>query len=403
MIVNSWTPGNNSHFARWDTGSTTPACLDHEGIDGGVMGSETLIKEKIPKIFQRLENVKMSDSETEKTGVDFIIGEIKDRFISKAKYSKLQNEVAALKRELQTAKQNANEVRKLKWELEREKENMKEIKREYDREKLQNDIVRAEKKVAESKYGAMELKLKLKNQQYDELLKKTECNRNQKESSETQTIKMEAVESGEVKVPSMPSSKVGTATGQATGPTSELAPAKAGTKRKQSNSAGDKLRRSKRKAQTKVSESPKKLYNCAECFNEWGKDIEKKFRYFESPTGRYRPIEDKSTAPDPQLKIQTFTNFEDYEKHLIDVHNMWSDPNLTRGKCGIAFFIPYGEPDREWNYTPFGDKVCVVCDVPFEEQTRYDQHFEIEHADLNELTKNELYAIWYKYDQKIYA
>ena len=81
--------------------------------------------------------MKMSDSETEKTGVDFIIGEIKDRFISKTKYSKLQNEVAALKRELQTAKQNTNEVRKLKWQLETVKENMKEMKREYDWEKLQ--------------------------------------------------------------------------------------------------------------------------------------------------------------------------------------------------------------------------------------------------------------------------
>ena len=259
----------------------------------------------------------------------------------------------------------------------------------------------------------MELKLKLKNQQYDDLMKKTDCNQNEKESIGTQTIKMEAVESGKMNVPaSTPSSTVGTATGSATRPASELAPAKAGTKRKQSNSVWDKLRRSKRKAQTEVSEnldvteSPKKLYNCADCFEKWGKDVEKKFRYFESPTGRYRPIEDKSTAPDPKLKIQTFTNFDDYEKHLKDVHGRdrwagWED--LTRGKCGIAFLIPWGKPDREWNYTPDGDKVCIVCDARFKLQARYDQHFLVEHADLNTLSKNEVYAIWYKYDQKSYA
>ena len=52
MFVNSWKPGNNSHLARWDTGSTT-SFLEHEGIDGGVMSSETLIKEKVPKIGKR--------------------------------------------------------------------------------------------------------------------------------------------------------------------------------------------------------------------------------------------------------------------------------------------------------------------------------------------------------------
>jgi len=97
-------------------------------------------------------------------------------------------------------------------------------------------------------------------------------------------------------------------------------------------------------------------------------------------------------------------------KHLETVHGWtdlrdWDRNYIIKSKCAIAFLIPWCEPDREYNNTPDGDKICTLrnCDARFDVQARLDQHFELEHADLDNLTRTELFDLWYKYDDVIYA
>ena len=132
--------------------------------------------------------------------------------------------------------------------------------------------------------------------------------------------------------------------------------------------------------------------------------MKEKFRYRDTSGDypRYRTMADKSKAPDPKLEIKRFTNIDDYVKHLDTVHG-WRDGDIKKGKCGIAFLIPWQEPDREYNYTPDGNNICKICDARFDVQARYDQHFELEHADLDTITKTKLYDLWFKYDDVIYA
>ena len=61
----------------------------------------------------------------------------------------------------------------MKKELEKKNEHFQklEIFKLYERERLKNEIIEAEKKVLGSKLTEIELKLKLKTQEYDELLK----------------------------------------------------------------------------------------------------------------------------------------------------------------------------------------------------------------------------------------
>ena len=59
----------------------------------------------------------------------------------------------------------------------------------------------------------------------------------------------------------------------------------------------------------------KTIYNCYQCIHKWAV---------------------KSKAPDPKLKIKRFTNIEDYVNHLDTIHG-WTDRDIIKGKCGIAF------------------------------------------------------------------
>ena len=61
---------------------------------------------------------------------------------------------------------------------------------------------------------------------------------------------------------------------------------------------------------------------------------------------------------------------------------------------------------QQYNFTPDGVnicKICKICDARFDVKARYNQHFELEHADLDKLTRTELYDLWHKYDDNPYA
>ena len=116
----------------------------------------------------------MSDSENEDGVFENIAEQMKNKFVTKKKYSR---KVTGMKRELREKDQELQKMR---------------VK--YDREKLKNDIIIAEKKVIESRFNEIELKLKLKTQEYDELLmsKKFDNKIIEKNSVGIQTIEKES-------------------------------------------------------------------------------------------------------------------------------------------------------------------------------------------------------------------
>ena len=335
----------------------------------------------------------MSASGSEQTSIDFVVAEIKRTLISKKELRKSQDEVLSLKNQLKRAEECLNESR-----------------REYEREKLQKEIIIAEKKVVESKFDEIALKLKLKNQQYDDLLKsKNTVGENAKVSIGTQTIKIEPNEIGVVNVPiSTPSTTSSAAV--------RTMAAKAGTKRKQSVLTDYKLRRPKRNTgsndcgtmdSNSKPEQTYKRYTCFHCFDSWGKDVKQntcmpiRETTFESwhPQLRY----DVEKGPDPKLSIRTFTDYYGYHNHIKNDHAESNSSKLSNNfhmsRCSIPFKNPVG--DLELNYTPTGKKICEICYVRFKQPNRLQKHLEIEHANLSVLTKNELFGIWFKYDEML--
>ena len=78
--------------------------------------------------------------------------------------------------------QLSKKVEAMESDLFKKDEDFQKMKAAYEQEKLKNDIIIAEKKVVESRFNEIELKLMLKNQEYDELLKskKSDDNTNTK-------------------------------------------------------------------------------------------------------------------------------------------------------------------------------------------------------------------------------
>ena len=166
---------------------------------------------------------------------------------SEVEHEVFENITEQMKRKFVTRKRFNKKVHQMKAVLEKRNEQFQkmEIFKLYERERLKNHIIEAEKKVLESKLTEIELKLKMKNQDYDELLKwkNIEDNPIEKVSFGTQTAIEESRPSIETITGRM--SPATTTTTKAAGEMTGKA-TKARTKRKQLDLVEP--RRSKRKA-----------------------------------------------------------------------------------------------------------------------------------------------------------
>ena len=169
----------------------------------------------------------MSDSEVEHEVFENITDQMKRKFVTRKRYN--------------------TKVYQMKEELEKKNEHFQklEIFKLYERERLKNKIIEAEKKVLGSKLTEIELKLKLKTQEYDELLKwkNSDDNPIEKVSFGTQTAIEESRPSIETITGRMSPATTTKAAGEMTGKATST---KARTKRKQLDLVEP--RRSKRKA-----------------------------------------------------------------------------------------------------------------------------------------------------------
>ena len=278
---------------------------------------------------------------------------IQSSLVPKSQYDDLQNEVACLKSEFESVRN--------------------EWKSKFEEQKLAMDILQAEKEsleseknTFESKFKEVSLKLKQKTNQYDSLLKSTE-------TTGTQTIKEEPIEIGIVNVPTSSSSH-----------RNEYS-VKTGMKRSNSNLDDDKRKTSKRiknsksnnvKRKNRKSVQTKRNFSCYKCMESWGDDIS---QFGADPT--------KIGAPDPKQKIPTFTSFTDYKNHFISVHDGYiaefiENPCLS---ClhGAGHCIEM-----------HGEIKCEICSLSFKSKADHDFHKRFEHADIISMNNNEIYELY---------
>ena len=324
--------------------------------------------EFIKGVFDNFEIQKMSETTYQK-----VFEVIRSSLVPNSQYDELQKEVACLKSELESVRNQ--------WQS------------KFDEQKLAMDILQAEKeslesekKAFENKFKEVSLKLKQKTHQYDSLLKSTETGHKETSiatlSAGTQTVKEEPREIGVVNVPTSSSSHA------------DRPAVTTGTKRSNSNLEDDKRRTSKRmkssksdngKRTTRKSVQTQRRFSCFECLIIWGYDIEQKFGSDPSQPG----------APDPKKKVQTFTSFNDYRNHCVSAHAE-DNAKYIENPCKETSCLLASDHSQN-EFWPHGDIKCEICSLSFALQEDHDWHKRFGHADFSSMNNNDIYELYHAY------
>ena len=282
-----------------------------------------------------------------------------------------------LEAEMKTLQAENLELQNVKNELETLKS---EIALKIDVLEAGMKTLEAEKRTIESKFDEVSVKLKLKTHEYDSLLNSKQdrrqvklvfkSNGTGKASIGIQTIKEEPKEIGVVNVPASLSSQP------------KDPPAKSGTKRTASN-VGDRTIIKAKRMKTEMSNSisrmtrqsteKKKKFTCCDCFLKWGKEIE----------DEYDGDPDKTGAPKPNDAIKTFSSLREYKIHIQQDYCC----QITNSP---AFWPEYRDTDS----------ICKICDCRFGIREGYEQHLDIEHCNINDMTNKQMFDLYLKYKDK---
>ena len=286
---------------------------------------------------------------------------IKSNLIPKNQFDESQNEILVLKSALENA---TNDLEKLKLEFQEQQMTIDIIKAE--RESLE-----AEKKAFEVKFNEVSLKLKQKTHQYDSLLKsKPNCRGDiETNSASTQTVKEEPKEIGIVNF------------------ASSLPAVKTGVKR--ANSSQNELQRttakrkktSKSDSNSRITRNSTPKFTCEDCLEDWGLQI----------MNDHHGNPDGIGVPDPKQTILTFLNSENYKDHLSIAHKYVLYPNYQFCKETNC------HSTKSHAYWPHGDIRCKTCSLSFEDDDDHRAHLEVEHADVNTLSKKQIYEVFLKH------
>ena len=255
----------------------------------------------------------------------------------------------------------------MKSALENATNDLKKMKSDYDEQRLNIEIIQAEKesleaekKTLEVKFNEITLKLKKKTNQYDSLLKS--------QQKRAQTIKEEPKEIGIVNIPSSSSSQ-------------KVEPAaKTGTKRTCSSKDDVQRTKAKRKKTAKTdstSHATKKspqIFSCSMCLYTWGMFMKRD----------YLGELDDSYAPDPKEIIPTFQSFQDYKDHYSKIHS--GNRNMCKEKSCLNA--------EDHSLFPHGDIRCNICSLSFKLEKDHDDHMRFEHVDLKPMSTIEIYNLF---------
>ena len=220
----------------------------------------------------------------------------------------------------------------------------------------------------EVKFNEVSLKLKQKTYQYDFLMKSQRTGRGDIETNSacTQTVKEEPTQIGVVNVAS---SSTAVTTGAKRVLQSKDEVQRTTVKRKKT---------SKSDANSRTTRQSTPKFTCAYCLVNWGFTIMD--GHNENP--------DESGAPDPKQAISTFSNFENYKDHLSTAHRYRVDEFCKEKSCFSG---------KDYHFRPHGDIRCIICSLSFKVPGDHEEHMEIEHADLNAMSRKQIYELFSKY------
>ena len=309
-----------------------------------------------------------------------VLKQIQSQVVPKAKYEKSQKEVEKLKSMLEDANGQVrglvDELKNMRarWECEKE-----QMKAQHKEQKLKFDVVEAEKKrleaVAnnwEASYNEINLKLILKNHQFNSLTvddRKRKADEAQKCSIGTQTIKDEPNSVPTVNVPSSCSSCEKSSDVPTLFTELQNSPTKTssvGLKRNRSESEGQGRRKSKRM-------NTSKIFNCESCFY----DLEYTLEYGE---GGKRIFRDSSDY------IKTFSSVRDLRLHIIQEHGLSREDLCKKKSCPETKNHDYCQPH--------GGLVCGTCARTFEREDDLNVHVKFTHADFATMNNDQLLEVY---------
>ena len=289
---------------------------------------------------------------------------IRSNLVPKSQFEEAQKEISILKLQLETAKKSAK-------------------KPEYDDQKLKIDIVRAEKETLEyerktlkKQFKEVSLKLKQKTQEYDSLLKttQTDCSRSNKESQAIGIVNVPAPSSSRSDEPGMQ------------------------PRSKRRISAGDNEKRTSAK-RTKASKTATnkrtvvQQFSCEICLLSWGYKID--------CDCDFENDQNNCGVPHPKTEIATFATFKQYKDHYFTVHDEYSQEQIDNGCyktedfCQEKSCLDSFEGSDQWVHTwPHGDINCAICGLSFEFMEHHDAHIKVEHANINMMSKKEVFDLF---------
>ena len=313
-----------------------------------------------------------------------VFDSIRSSLVPKSQLIESQKEISILKSQLRTTKKHA-----------------KKLKSEYDSQKLTIEILRAgtqtlenEKKTFESKFKEVSLKLKQKTHEYDSLLQMTRTGRDsiivEETTAQCQKNQEEPQAIGIVSIPApstSPSDEPGVKTRGERGITARDNGKRNSTKRRITTKMATHSHASKQ------STVVQRNFSCEMCLLYWGYRIDCNCDFDDDQNG--------CGVPHPKTEIPTFTTFKQYKDHFYTAHDEYSQEQIDNGcyqndnfcqekSCLESFEDPY-QPVHTW---PHGDINCAICGLSFELMEHHDTHIKVEHANINLMSKKEVFDLF---------
>ena len=145
---------------------------------------------------------------------------------------------------------------------------------------------------------------------------------------------------------------------------------------------------------TKQSTEDQQIFSCDLCLYDWGSEM-KSYLYNELH---------RTSVPDPKTSIQTFSTFKEYKAHYFIAHDDYSQEQIDNGcletgdfcqekSCLESFKESFGI--HKW---PHGDINCEVCGLSFKVKEHRDDHMEVQHANINMMSKEEILDLYRFYE-----
>ena len=90
---------------------------------------------------------------------------------------------------------------------------------------------------------------------------------------------------------------------------------------------------------------------------------------------------DKDGVPNPRHTIQTFSSIDDYKIHRVEVHDDINTELLNHNQSNSGRT----------------DCTCKICVLKFINKEAHDEHVDLDHINLTEMSNQEIFGLYMKY------